>query len=791
MVSVLNRKLRRELVSSWGVLLAIISIMAVGVACFVAMGSSYGNLRRAMRDYYARCQMPDFWIDLKMAPLPELASLAETPGVAALRPRIRFAAPVLLPDVPRPLNAIVLSLPDRRQPVLADIVLGQGSYFSDRRENEVIVNDAFARAHGLAPGDWIHLVLNQRRQELLITGTALSSEFTYLLAPGAIVPDPEHFGVFYLKRTYAESVFDMEGAANEVLGRLAPGGSLAHVLQAAERQFESYGVVATTPRSEQISHQYLDLEIEGLRIFAVFMPIVFLAVAALVLNVLLSRLADQQRMVIGTLKALGYSHAEVFLHFLKYGITVGVLGGLSGCLLGYLLAAGMTEIYREFFEFPELISHFFPWLHAVGLAISILCAMLGSWRGTRAVLRLQPAAAMRPKTPRQGGAVALERLGWLWKRLSSSWRSVLRSTFRNRTRTATSVVAVALGAAILVSGFMMELAIRHLVDFQFRWVQRADYELVFKDERDASAVSEARRLPGVDHAEAVLQVGGTFRNGHREKKAGITGLPPDARLTVPRDRHTRPIRIPVDGIAISRMLARELGLELGDRVRFQPTQGLRRELELTVREIADDYLGVAAYQDIHALSRLIGEERVLTGVRLSVDPRLEAVAALYREVRDIPAIQGVHSRHDLTTNLEETIIEHMAVFIGFLVLFAGIVFFGTILNASLVNLAERQRELATLRVLGYGPWQIGSLVFRESLVVTLAGSVLGMPLGYQLTLMMARLYESELFRLPVISGPGVYAATFGLGLLFALVTHLVVQRSIHRTDWLEALQAKE
>lgn len=790
-MSVLNRKLRRDLLSSWGVLLAILSIIAVGVACFVAMGSSYGNLRRAMSDYYARCQMPDFWIDLKTAPLPELEALAEYPGVAVLRPRIRFAAPVLLPDVQKPLNAIVLSLPDRREPVLADIVLRQGGYFTERRENEVIVNDAFARHHNLAPGDWIHLVLNQRRQELFITGTAISSEFTYLLAPGAIVPDPEQFGVFYLKRTFAESVFDMEGAANEVLGRLAPGGSLAHLLQHAERELEPYGVLATTPRSEQISHQYLDLEIEGLRIFAVFMPVVFLGVAALVLNVLLSRLADQQRTVIGTLKALGYSNAEVFLHFLKFGTTVGVLGGLLGCLLGYLLAAGMTEIYRDFFEFPELIHHFFPWLHAAGVGISVVCAVLGSLRGTRAVLRLQPAAAMRPKSPPQGGSVLLERLGWLWKRLSSGWRSVLRSTFRNRMRTVTSVIAVAMGAAILVSGFMMALAIEHLVDFQFRWIQRADFELVFKDERGVAAWSEAQRLPGVDRAEAVLQVGGTFRHGHRVKKGGITGLAPDTRLTVPRDRQTRPIRIPVDGVAMSRTLAKDLGLELGDRLTFRPTQGLQREHELTVLEIADDYLGVAVYQDIHALSRLVGEELVLTGVQLAVDPKPEAVAALYRELRELPLLQGVHSRHDLITNLEETVIEHMAVFIGFLVLFAGIVFFGTILNASLVNLAERQRELATLRVLGYGPWQIGSLVLRESLVVTLAGTLLGMPLGYQLTIMMAWLYESEMFRLPVISGPGVYGVTLVLGLLFALITHLAVQRSIHRTDWLQALQAKE
>jgi putative ABC transport system permease protein len=796
-VSILNRKLVRELRDSWGMLLAIVSIIAVGVACFVAMGSSYGNLQRSKQDYYDQCRMPDFWIDLKKAPLAEIEALGSVPGVAAIRPRIRFAATISLPDVTKPLNAMVLSMPDRREPVLADIVLRQGGYFTDRRENEVIVNDAFARHHNLAPGDWIHLVLNNRREELFIVGTAIASEFAYLLGPGAIVPDPEHFGVFYLKRTYAEGVFDFDGAANEVIGRLAGTNEAeravheARVLQHAERLLQPYGVIATTPLAEQVSNQYLAQEIEGLRIFALFMPAVFLAVAALVLNVLLSRLADQQRMVVGTLKALGYSNAQVFVHFLKFGTTVGVIGGLTGCAAGYWLADAMTEIYREFFEFPNLVSHFFVGLHGTGLAISIACAVVGSLRGTRAVLRLEPAAAMRPKPPRQGGAVLLERLGWLWTRLSSGWRIVVRSTVRSHTRTAAGVFAAAMGSAVLVSGFMMAKATDYLVDFQFRWIQRSDVDLVFKDERDADALDEARRLPAVDAAEPVLNAAGTFYHGHREKKGGITGLLPGARLTVPRDRQARAVRIPAAGLAMSRTLADILDVQPGQSVTFRPAKGLRRERQVPVVEIADSYMGTAVYADIHYLSRLIGEEFAISGVQLAVDPRPMQVDALYRELRELPALQGIHSRHDLIAKIQETVIEHMAVFIGFLVLFAGVVFFGSILNASLVSLAERQRELATLRVLGYGPWQIGSLMLRESLIVTLAGTLLGMPLGYLLTVLMALAYESEMFRFPVVSGPDVYLATLVLGLVFTLLAHLFVQRSIHQTDWLEALQAKE
>ncbi|OYV89537.1 MAG: hypothetical protein B7Z73_06715, partial [Planctomycetia bacterium 21-64-5] len=221
-MTVLDRKLLRDLRHSGGLLLAITSIMAVGVACYVALGFAYRNLSRAQHRYYADCRMADFSLEVKKVPVSELAAVAKLPGVVEVRPRIQFFATVDIERIAEPLNGIVLSLPDRRGPTINDVLLRRGGYFTDARSNEVIVNEKFARFHGLGPGQWIHLILNNRRQELFIVGTAMSSEFTYLVGPGSIMPDPEHLGVFYLKHSYAEEVFDFDGACNQVLGLLSP-----------------------------------------------------------------------------------------------------------------------------------------------------------------------------------------------------------------------------------------------------------------------------------------------------------------------------------------------------------------------------------------------------------------------------------------------------------------------------------------------------------------------------------------------------------------------------------------
>jgi putative ABC transport system permease protein len=789
----LDRKVRRELKQALGRIVAILCIITTGVACYVEMNSVYHNLVLAKDSYYAQCQMADFSIELKKGPLSEIAAVGRLPGVVEIRPRIVFFATVDLEHKPELINAQVLSLPDRRTSVINDIVLRQGGYFTDRRDNEVIVNEAFARQHRLKPGQWIHLILNNRRQELFIVGTAISSEFVYLVGPGSIAPDPERFGVFYLKHSYAEEVYAFGGAANQVIGRLAPElrDRPEETLRQAEALLADYGVLTTTPRKDQASNRIITEEIDGIATFSGIMPTIFLTVAALVLNVLMTRMTEQQRTVVGTLKALGYSDRQVFNHYLKFGLFIGTLGGVGGCILGYYLAGWLTGIYGQFYEFPNLINRFYSGVALQGLGISLGCAVLGTFNGARNVLKLTPAAAMRPKPPVQGRRILLERIAWFWGQLGAAWRTVLRAAFRNRFRTASGIVAAALGATILVTGLMMMASMFHLIEFQFERIQRADLDLAFKDERGIDAVLEAQRLPGVDHVEPVLDVACTFTNGPYRKRGAVTGLVAGARLTVPRDEAGEPIRVAPVGLTMSRMLAEILHVEPGEVLTVRPVRGERRDLAVPVAAITDTYLGLSVYADFAYLNRLLGEEFAVSGVQLALDGTPANYREMHRELKEMPAIQNISARKDRIKNIMDTIIDTQQTFIGVLVVFAGIIFFGSVLNSSLISLAERQREVATLRVLGYTPWQIGGMFFRETVVINSIGTVLGLPLGYQLSVIIMDAYANELFRVAVATPAWLWITTLSLAVAFVLVAHGFVQRSIHQMDWLDALKVKE
>ncbi|MEX0818533.1 MAG: FtsX-like permease family protein, partial [Pirellulaceae bacterium] len=564
------------------------------------------------------------------------------------------------------------------------------------------------------------------------------------------------------------------------------------ILNRAERLLEPYGVFATTPLDLQQSDQFLSNEIKGLGEIATVIPSIFLVVAALVLNVLITRMARRQRVVVGTLKAIGYYDHQIFWHFLMYGLFVGVLGGLLGSVLGYLSSTGMTAVYQWFFEFPDLRSEFFWYTHAIGMSVSVGCAVLGGLRGSRAMLKLQPAEAMRPEPPKRGGRVWLERiLGPAWQRLGASWRMVFRSLLRHRTRTTTGVFAAMMGAGLLVTGFMMTEAQDYLLSFQFYRTARSDVDVTFESEQGRDALAEMRRLRGVDYAEPLLNVACDFVNGPYQRKGAITGLVTDARLTVPYDSGGRQIRIPESGVVLTKRLAELLHVRAGDRLTMIPVKGERRPVEISVRQIADSYMGLSAYAEIEYLSQLVGESFVMSGAQLTTVRDPTQLDALYRELRQKPNIQGVQSRRAMIKQVTETLLQNQFVFIGILVLFSGIIFFGSIVNSSMVNLAERQREVGTFRALGYSEWQIGSMYLRENLLTNITGTLLGLPAGWGLTWLTAVSYNNDLIRLPVVSAPWVWWTTLVVALFFALAAHAVVQWTLSRMDFLEALKVQE
>src|SRR5690606_12589906 len=257
----------------------------------------------------------------------------------------------------------------------------------------------FAEAHALEPGDTIGAVIRGRWERLEIVGIALSAEFVYQIRPGDLIPDYERYGVFWMSRNALAAASDMEGAFNNVIISLSRTAHEPAVIAAVDRVLEPYGGRGAYGRDDQTSHSYLTEEFRQLEQMATIFPTIFLGVAAFLLSVILRRLIATQRDQIAILKAFGYIHAQIGWHYTQLVLAITAVGLAFGLALGSWLGWGMSRIYMSFYRFPEILYRLEPRTIFIAGGVSVLAALIGTWRAVLSAVHLPPAEAMRSEPP--------------------------------------------------------------------------------------------------------------------------------------------------------------------------------------------------------------------------------------------------------------------------------------------------------------------------------------------------------------------------------------------------------
>lgn len=786
-IRTLDRKLLRNLHAMRGQLLAIVVIIACGVASFVTVLTAYRGLKSTRDAYYARYRMADLFVTVKRAPRAVLADLERVEGVRRVEGRIVFDVTLDVERLWQPASGRVVSVPDRRAAILNDLHLTRGRWFEGDGTGEVIVAERFAEVHGLDVGDTLRVIMNNKKEALRVVGRALSPEFTYLIRGGTeILPDAEHFTVLWMSETFAEAVFDFEGACNDFTATLDPGAALEDVIAEFDRRLDRYGGLGAYGRRDQISNRYLSDEISQLRGSATMTPTIFLAVAAFTLHMLMARLVATQRTQIALLRAFGYTTAELVRHYLKLALGIGVLGAAAGTGLGIWFGRKVAGIYGDFYSFPVLAFSVDPVAIVGGWVVSLSFAALGAIGALRAVARLLPAEAMQPEAPKTFRRMRMERLR-PFARLPFPVRMILRHVARHRMRAAITVGGVALSAAILLLAFFSLGATQEVLDHQFRLADRQDVRLSFHEARGKGALLDLRRLPGVRAAEPELEVPVKLVHGHRSRRSGISGLDGGSTLHALLDRDLEHVPLPREGLLLSRKLAQLLDVRPGDEVEVRVLNGRKPVLSIPVESVVDEYLGMFAYAELSHLSRWIGEEYALTGARLSVaEPR-----AIGEALKEVPAVASVNFKARAIASFQATLEQSQHIFGTVLILFAGAITFGVVYNTARISLAERARELGTLSVLGFTAAEVRRVIEGESYLLAALALPPGLGLGAFFSWLLTRAFDTELFRFPFVLHRSSIAQTIAIILFFTLLANLLVRRSLRRLDMVEILKARE
>ncbi len=783
----LHIKLLRNLWSLKGQMLAIAAVIATGVAMYVMSFTALESLYLSQQSVYRNQYFADVFASLKRAPESLAKQLREIPGVGLLETRVQAPLRLDLESFGEPITGLALSIPDGRQPQLNRLFLRAGSLPDPERDDQLLVSEAFAEAHHLKPGDAISLVINGRYQRLVISGMALSPEFIYQIRPGDIFPDFARYAIVWMNRRSLETAFGMEGAFNSLSLKLAPGARAQPVIERLDQLLAPWGGLGGYGRAEQLSHRYLSQEMAQIKNMAVFLPLIFIGVAAFLLNMVTARLIRTQREQIAVLKAFGYSRWAVAGHYLALVALVIALGGLAGIALGAWMAHGMALMYQEFFRFPWLEFRLRPGVAAAALFYAGGATLLGTLSAVRAALRLPPAEAMRPEPPASYSHSPLE--AWVGRRLSQPSRIILRNLTRQPLKAGLSLLGIALAVAVMMlTGFQKD-AINYMMDVQFRLAQRQDMTLGFYEAAGGRALNELSAMPGVYQAEGFRTVSAVLRYGQHEYRAALQGYDPQGRLFSVLNRQLQPVELPVEGVLLTDYLAQLLGIKVGETLQVEVKEGRRPLLEVPVAGLVTEFIGVGAYMRRETLNRLLREPDNISGAFLAV--AAADIPALERRLQAVPRVAGVSLRSNTIKAFNQTMEESLLVFTLFASAMAGAIAFAVVYNNARIAFAERSRELASLRVLGFRRAEVAYILLGELLLLSLLALPLGFVLGAGLCHLLALAMATDLYRIPLVLELPTYTLAAGVVLLATLVSALIMARYLARLDMVSALKAAE
>ncbi len=521
-------------------------------------------------------------------------------------------------------------------------------------------------------------------------------------------------------------------------------------------------------------------------------PVFFFAVAALVCVTTMNRMVEEQRTQIGVLKALGYSRGAIMCKYLFYSGTAAAVGCLIGFLGGtWLFPKVIWFAYGILYQVDELQYVFDGKLAVISFGVSMLCSMGATWASCRKELSEVAAQLMRPKAPKAGQRVFLERVPFVWKRLKFLHKVSVRNVFRYKKRFFMMVIGICGCTALLVAGFGIRDSIMDVAHHQYERIQIFDLAVTCTGpvSQEEEAVLEevlgenAEGYLTVLETSAELVTEGAVKPLYLVAAGENTDISPYLNLF---DQDGNHYGIPGPGeCIITEKTARQYGIGIGDTVTLRDDE--MRSMELTVSGIIVNYIYTYAYISCETYEQILGE----TVPAKTVYVNLSADADAYRVSADLMKQENVAS---VTVNRDmlerfDSMLSSMNLIVVVIVLCAAGLAFIVLYNLTNINITERIREIATIKVLGFYKKETASYVFRENLVLTFIGALAGLVLGKFFHRFVMRAVEVDVVSFDVHIKPVSYVYSFLLTIAFAWFVNLVMRKKLDRVSMTESLKS--
>ncbi len=774
-VYMLIRNFFRDIYSTLPRLIAVIIIAALGVMIYVGMSGYAYNLGKTADSYYKSQNVADYWIYGSQLTKLDEKEIMKLNSVKSVQSEISISTEDY-EDENISISLIGISGNfNINKPYIISGKMFQGS-------RECMLDASYAKVHNINVNDKIKLRIKETDTKLTFTVAALidSPEYIYNVDGMELIPNSNKYGFAYVKEDALEDI-KSSISYNKM--------SLKLVEPLDENQFKKdIEKILGTKLNQTLSFKdnqkasIILSEVKNTKALTNSFPMIFFVIAAFIMFTTMSRVVESSRMMIGTLKAFGYSKLSIFTYFFSYAFIVVILGNILGVLPSSFITTGLVNLSRSQMTLPEYpISFDVLSIFKSLLITTFICAGTAAFVCAREI-RYSPAECMRPKSPKIGRINLLERIKFIWSRMNFEQKTIARNIFRNKVRLVMCVLGVASCMAIIITAFGFRDTTSKLMVNMFSNMYKYDIQVSLKNNTSIFEVDRIKKLSSVDKAENVM-------NGViKVSKAGISESTPlsvmedTIWLMVPSMEPMENMVMPEDGIIASTGLSKKLSIHKGDIIDIV-VAGKRDIKKVQVVDVKDNITGCYVSRSFW---RKLGEEYTPTSMYIKTSD----FAGFLEATKNYDFIHSVKEKNELVESINSQMAS-MNTIAFILVIFGGVLALVVLYNLGILNFYERMRELATLKVLGFKNNEIKTLVLRENTIFTIIGIIIGMPMGIKLTtFIMTSSEQADMSFAPYIRVVTfLYAA--GLTFMFSIFVNFLLGKKLKQIDMLGALKSVE
>lgn len=774
----LVRKLLRDIKQSLGQFVAFVMVIAVGAFFYGGLVTYSDNLSTYTKRYFQINNLSDLNIQYTQISNEDVAGFRKIEGIQQIEGRYTFDATQVFPDYKASL--IIHSIPANNEINMPTMMGGR----TPTKKNEILLDSHYAKEHQLHVGDQLTISTEERNFTFTISGLCEDVEHAKIND----TQDHKNNGFAYMAEA-AIPEFAGGFTYNEILIDAKDGTDLDQLGKSIEAQSKQKQLRYLDQESKERTFNYAQINetIDNNNLMSKVIPFVLFVIEAIILFLAMSRMIDSQRNQVGIMKALGVKTRAILLHYMGYPVLVGIVGSIMGCVLADLIFIPMvTESNARAYSLPGITFSLSAYSFLPPILFSSAFGILSCYFSGRSILKERAAQAMRLKPPKKMKKLLIERVPGLWRAIPYSYKLILRNIFMNKQKALASSIGVIVSTVLLITAFGTEralLKVANQVEDVYTYDLRVDYKI--------GTPTDTIRLPsGIQSRYWLSTYPVQFIQDDEKENATLVVTEKENNLIHFFDKQDNPLSLENNGVLVPQSYADKYHIAKGDRIRLRFTgpELQNKTVEMKVLNISTQYSNPSFYCT-PTYFKSFGIDYSPTSLLVQANSSAD-VANIRQFFEQEHHVDSIADKNDLKKSAQYILKQNTFIFVMFIIC-AVILSFGAIYTISSINIYERKRELATLKVLGYQKNRINRLIFLENIILTTFAVIIAWPISGSIFAMIIKALSSTHQQIPDQLNLSMMLVAVVLAFFLTMFSDFLLRGKITKINMIESLKSIE